>query len=83
MSLIHTVVPGDLAAARLCFSWPWWSNSNLAPVACPSCLVTTDRVDRAHRELRASPRKPKVCNSYSIDIRLITHEATLYLEAGR
>ena len=56
-----TVVPFWAATTEILLSFPEISNSSFDPFGASSLVaVIIERIDRAHRELRASPRKPKV-----------------------
>lgn len=57
------VVPVDRAqGVRFCMT-PRWSSSRRVPQVADEWRVVTTMSDRAHNELSASPRKPKVVTS--------------------
>lgn len=60
---IVTVVPVWRGHTDLLTISPWSLSSSLVPTWADLCLVTMCIFDRAHSELKASPRKPNVPTS--------------------
>lgn len=79
-----TVVPIDLDVI-ICFrTFPLWSYSICVAVGAFSCFVVITTLDRAHKELSASPLKPKVvtdsksANCSSFDVQCLRAEIVAY-----
>lgn len=72
--VVYTYIHTCLAIGTFSLIFPEWSNTNFVPHACDECLVVIITSLRAHNELNASPRKPKVstevksANSWILDV---------------
>lgn len=79
-SLTETVVPTALAAGVESSNAPVWLKVSLWAGLVLAVRVVTAMIARAQRELRASPRKPKVLTACTTGAKVLLRPSSLMLQ---